>query len=54
MTFADLLPVRLSLLAPAPRKPRHSAPAEVDRLRLKLQWADSLISPTPNSCSRPP
>lgn len=42
MTIADLLPVRLGVLRRVPRT-RHRAIDEVDRLRLKLQWADSLI-----------
>ncbi|MFF1544138.1 hypothetical protein [Streptomyces sp. NPDC058291] len=42
MTLDELLPVRLGMLRPT-RQPKHSAPAEVDRLRLKLGWANDLI-----------
>ncbi|WP_369274465.1 hypothetical protein AB5J55_35100 [Streptomyces sp. R11] len=42
-TLTDLLPVRFGLFDRAPRQPKHSAPAEVERLRRKLTWADLLV-----------
>jgi hypothetical protein len=42
MTLGELIPVRLGMLRPV-RQPKHSAPAEVDRLRLRLGWANDLI-----------
>ena len=43
MTLADLLPVRISIFDRTPRQPKHSAPAEVERLRQRLKWADLRI-----------
>jgi hypothetical protein len=42
VSITHLLPVRLGVLRPT-RQPKHRATDEVDRLRLKLGWADSLI-----------
>ncbi len=43
MSITDLLPIRIDLFDRPARQPKHSAPAEVERLKLKLAWADSLI-----------
>ena len=43
MTLAQLIPVRFGLFERPVSKARHSAPAEVEHLRMKLQWANSLI-----------
>lgn len=43
MTLTDLLPVRFTIFDRTPRQPKHSAPAEVERLRLRLKWADLRI-----------
>ena len=43
MTLTDLLPVRFGIFDRTPRQPKHSAPAEVERLRRKLTWADLLV-----------
>jgi hypothetical protein len=42
VTLADLMPVRLGVLKPT-RQPKHRASDEVERLRLKLGWANDLI-----------
>lgn len=42
MSIVDYLP-RLGLLDRSARQPRHSAPAEAERLRNRLTWADLLI-----------
>lgn len=42
MSIVDYLP-RLGLLDRPARQPRHSAPAEAERLRNRLTWADLLI-----------
>lgn len=44
MSIASLLPVRISLFDRTPRKPKHSAPVEVDRLRHLLNGAHQLIA----------
>lgn len=43
MSFTDYLP-RLGLLERTHRKPKHSAPAEVERLRHKLAGAEMLMA----------
>ena len=44
MSFTDLLPVRISLFDRVPRKPKHRAIDEVERLKLHKTWADLLIA----------
>jgi hypothetical protein len=43
VSFTDLLPIRIGFLDRTPRRPKHSAPAEVDRLRGLLDGAHALI-----------
>lgn len=43
MSIADLLPVRISFFDRTPRKPKHRAIDEVERLNLHKVWADLLI-----------
>jgi hypothetical protein len=42
VSLADLIPVRLPARKPRPQA-KHRAADEVERLRMKLQWAHSLI-----------
>ena len=44
MSLTDMLPIRLGFLDRTPRRPKHSAPAEVDRLRGLLDGAHQLIA----------
>ena len=44
MTLTDLLPVRFGIFDRTPRQPKHSAPAEVERLRHKLAGAELLMA----------
>jgi hypothetical protein len=41
--ITDVLPIRIGLFSRTAREPKHSAPAEVDRLRHKLAGAELLI-----------
>lgn len=44
MSLTDMLPIRLGFLDRTPRRPKHSAPAEVERLRGLLDGAHKLIA----------
>jgi hypothetical protein len=44
VTLTDLLPVRIGFLDRPTRRPKHSAPAEVDRLRHQLAGAELLMA----------
>lgn len=44
MSIASLLPIRLGFLDRPVRRPKHSAPLEVDRLRNKLAGAELLMA----------
>lgn len=44
MSLTHLLPVRLGIFNRPARQPKHSAPAEVERLRIKLAGAELLMA----------